>query len=308
MKVKILLNPYANRWLAKSKAPAIEQACLAAGLEFDLSLVPEPGGGKNAAVAALNDGYDAVIAAGGDGTVSEVANGLISSSGDQPTAPLGVLPLGTGNDFSDMNGLPRDLDQAVRVIVEGYTIRVDAAQVTIEGNRHYFDNNCALAMEPMVTLEHIRMKRTSGNIRYVLAMFKALARLKAWQMELYWGENSYRGPAYLLSVCNGPRTGGLFPMAPGAKMDDGLLDFVLAPEVGKLRIPALLVRLFRGTHVLDPRITYARASALRINCNPPTPVHADGEIICEAASRIEYEVIPGKLTLLSPKPGAASDQ
>jgi diacylglycerol kinase (ATP) len=302
VKVKILLNPYANRWAAKSKAPSVEKACQEAGLDYDLAFIPAPGGGKEAAIVALEEGYDVVVAAGGDGTVSEVVNGLITASGDSQTAPLGVIPLGTGNDFSDMTSLPRDIAESINTIAAGHTIPIDAGRVSLDGESHYFDNNCAIAMEPMVSLEHIRMTRTSGNIRYVLALIKAMAKLKAWHFDLHWDQGDYLGPAYLLSVCNGPRTGGMFPMAPNALMDDGLFDFVLAPDIGKNKIPFLLVRLFRGTHIHDPLVTYARTSHIEVTCDPLTPVHADGEIVGESARHIEYEIVPCKITLLAPGP------
>jgi len=300
VKAKILLNPYANRWAAKSKAPAVEDACREVGLDFDLAFIPVPGGGKEATIAALQDGYDVVVAAGGDGTVSEVVNGLIAASNDSTTTPLGVIPLGTGNDFSDMAKLPRDLAASVKTIAAGHTVQVDAGRVTLDGESFYFDNNCAICMEPMVTLEHIRMTKTSGNIRYVLALFKALVRLRHWNLDVRWDDGQFQGPSYVLSVCNTPRTGGLFPMAPGAVMNDGLLDFVLAPDIGKSKIPLLLARLFRGTHIHDSRVIFSRAAHIEIVCDPPTPVHADGEILSESARHIEYEVVPGKITLLAP--------
>jgi len=300
--VKILLNPYANRWAAKSQVPAVEAACQAAGLDYDLTIIPSPGGGIPATITALQDGCDAVVAAGGDGTVSEVVNGLIQSAGDARTKPLGVIPLGTGNDFSDMANLPRDLKESIDTIMNGNVRQIDAGRVTLDGEIHYFDNNCAIAMEPMVTLEHIRMTRTSGNIRYVLALFKALVKLKAWHLDLQWDGGDYQGGSYVLSVCNSPRTGGIFQMAPGAQMDDGQLDFVMAPDIGKSRIPLLLARLFRGKHIHDSRVTYERTGRLEVLCDPPTPVHADGEMIGEKAQHILYEILPGKISLLTPEP------
>lgn len=300
MKAKILLNPYANRWAAKSKVPAVEEACKAVGLDYDLALIPVPGGGREATIKALRDGYDVVVAAGGDGTVSEVVNGLIASSEEATTPPLGVIPLGTGNDFNDMAALPRDLFESVKTIAAGHTVQVDAGRVNLDGESYYFDNNCAICMEPMVTLEHIRMTKTSGNIRYVLALFKALVRLRSWNLEMDWDEGEFQGPVYVLSVCNSPRTGGLFPMAPGADMSDGLLDFVLAPDIGKGKILLLLARLFRGTHIHDSRVIFSRATHIDVFCDPPTPVHADGEILSESARHIYYAVIPGKITLLAP--------
>ncbi len=300
MKVKVILNPYANRWQAQGHAPAIHAAFARAGAECDLTLTTAPlVATREAREAALN-GYDAVVAAGGDGTVSEVVNGLIQAADDGPTQPLGVLPIGTGNDFNDMAGLPRDLDQAVDVITSGKTRQLDAGCVMMGHKPHYFDNNCALAMEPMVTIENVKMRRLSGNIRYIVALAKALFKLKAWHMQVTWEGGEHSGPMYLLSVCNSPRTGGVFYMSPEAQLDDGLFDFVYAPEMSRLQVLRILPGLFKGTHLKHPLVQHGRSSWLQIESEPGTPIHADGEVITESERHVRYEVLPRKLTLLVP--------
>jgi diacylglycerol kinase (ATP) len=278
-------------------------ACDQAGLEADLALIPAAGKGAQEAMLASEGGYDAVIAAGGDGTVHEVVNGLITVAGDGPddgpTLPLGVIPVGTGNDFNDMAGLPRDLLSAAQIIASGQTRQVDAGRVTVDGVTHYFDNNCALAMEPVVTIENVSMTRLSGNIRYVVAVIKSLAKLNAWPMRVRWDGGGYEGPIVLLSICNSPRTGGLFLMAPQAKMDDGLFDFVYAPDLPLRQVIALLPRLVRGTHVKHKKIVYGRSARLTVECERGSPVHADGEVLSDSARRFTYEILPGKITLLT---------
>ena len=293
MKIKVILNPYANRWRAGSRLAEVQAAFAAAGLTPDIVQTKKPVEAISLAETAVSEGYDAVVAAGGDGTLSEVANGLLRAAGDGPTVPFGILPIGTANDFSDMVGLPRDLTQAVQIIARGQTRQIDAGRI----NDHFFINNCAVAMEPMITLENIRMKRLSGELRYVVALLKGLIKLKAWNMQVRWDDGGHDGPAYLLSVCNGPRTGGFY-MAPDAVVDDGLFDFVFAPMVPKLTVIAILIRLFRKTHIFHPQVVYGRATHISITSSPGTPIHADGEIIAEAATQIEYQILPGKLTLL----------
>ena len=301
MKTKIILNPYANRWGALTKVPAIENACREAGLDFDLFLMSRPGDGIRETITAIGDGYEAIIAAGGDGTVSEVVNGLISAAGDKPTKPMVILPFGTGNDFSDMARVPRDLVAAVNTIVDGKTRQIDAAQVIADDRRHFFGNNCALAMEPVVTIENIRLTRLSGNIRYAVATLKALLKLQAWQMKITWDSSEYEGFIYLLSVCNSPRTGGIFQIAPLARMDDGILDIVFVPKVPKTKVLSLVPRLLSGSHIQQPDVTYVRTTQLLIKSDPGTPIHADGEVIAESVKSIRYKILPGKITLLTPE-------
>ncbi|MFQ5805718.1 MAG: diacylglycerol/lipid kinase family protein [Phycisphaerae bacterium] len=320
MKVKVIFNPCAKRCSARGRAGAVQGALRAAGLDYELIETVAVGDAGRAAQFVARGDFDAIVAAGGDGTVSETVNGLIAASGEGPSRPLGILPLGTANDFAEMAGLPRDLRQAAAVIAGGCTRRVDAGCVTYrqpESDRRaartatpgfgaagvtsrYFNNNCALAMEPVVTIENTRVCWPSGNLRYTLALFRALRKLKAWRMRITWDDGGYEGPVHLFSVCNSPRCGGVFRMAPDARLDDGLFDFVFAPELPKLDVLRLLPRLFRGTHVRHPQVLYARAQRITIESDPGTPIHADGEVLAESATRVEYEILPGKLTLLTP--------
>jgi len=299
MKIKIILNPYANRWNGQKKIPVIKSAFKDAGLEPDFYILPAAGLGALAAKKAAKEDYDVIVAAGGDGTVNEVVNGLLEFAGEGPTKPLGVLPIGTGNDFNDMGGLPRDLFESVKLVAEGKTKQVDAGQITMDGRRHYFGNNCALAMEPMVTIENIYIKRLSGNIRYIVALLKALRKLKAWNFSFSWNGGSFEGPVILLSVCNSPRTGGIFPMSPGALMDDGLFDVVWAADLPFRTVLLLLPKLIRGTHIQHPAVTLRQTDFLEVRSSPGTPVHADGEVISSSASHLRFEVLPEKITVIT---------
>ncbi len=298
MKIKIILNPYANRWRAKEMMTAIEEAFTAVSLTPDLIITDKPRAGTHIAKNAALDGYDIVVAAGGDGTISEVVNGLIQAASADATIPLGILPLGTANDFYKMVGLPLDLHAAAQVIAAGKTRVIDAGQISLSERKHYFINNSAVAMEPMISLEHIKMTRLSGEFSYYVALVKGIIKLKAWQMQIGWDGGSYEGPAYLLSVCNSPRTGG-FMMAPGAIVDDGQFDFVLAPQVPKTTVLAVLLRLLKGTHIYHPKVTFQRTSQLTIQSQPGTPIHADGEILGEMETAVSYQILPGKITLLT---------
>lgn len=296
MKAKVILNPYANRWGAQEKADAVKAALDAAGLAYDLVTTKGPGDGTAVAAQAITDGYDTIIAAGGDGTINEVINGLLPASGDGPSLPFGIIPIGTANDFNLMAGLPASIDASVAVIAAGHTRLIDAG-IT---NGRYFINNSAAAMEPMVTLETQKIKRLSGEMRYIVGLIKAIIKIKAWDMQLSWDDGEYAGPGILLSVCNSPRTGG-FSMAPGALIDDGRFDFVFVPEVPKLTLIRLLVKLMQGKHVEDPLVTFRRATHLTVNCQPGSPVHTDGEVFSTSETSLDFRILPGKVSLLSPQ-------
>lgn len=293
MKAKVILNPYANRWKAKERGNDITTALQITGLDFDLVTTNAPEHGTELAATAVAEGYDVVIAAGGDGTINEVLNGILQATPNGQTIPFGIMPAGSANDFCHQIGIPSDLTAAAKIIAAGQTRLLDAGKV----NGHYFLNNSAVGMEPVVTIESQKIKRLSGESRYIAALIKALIKLKAWQMEIHWDDGDFTGPGYFLSVCNGPRTGG-FLMAPGAEMDDGYFDFVFAPEMPKLKLISALLKLFKGTHVELPYITFERTKKLTMTCTPGTPIHADGEIIDRTATAVTYEIIPAKVNLL----------
>lgn len=299
MTTKIILNPYAGRWKAKAAIPDVERACEELGLDYELVVTEEPGHGVELAREALLAGYCPIVAAGGDGSISEVVNGMLAATdGRQPRVPLGIIPLGSADDLADQLGLPKDIVAACRVILEGCERLIDLGRV----NGRYFDNNSAVGLEPMVTVTQEKMQRVHGTPRYILAAVRTILAHRPWQMRLVWDDGEYVGKAALVSVGNMRRTGGAFYMTPRAEPDDGLLDFVFAGGMSRLRLLRLLPTTFNGSHVDQPEVYYVRTTRLTIECDPPTPIQADGELFDRAATHITYEVIPAALRVLVPPP------
>ncbi|MHC4216145.1 MAG: diacylglycerol/lipid kinase family protein [Planctomycetota bacterium] len=312
MRAKIILNPWARSGRAEKHMAEVGPALVSAGIDYELVALRRRGQAHDEALSAAYDRYDVVIAAGGDGTINEVVSGLIDASGNNPTCPLGILPLGTANDFSDSANIPRDLRAAAKLIASGNCRQIDAGRVRHaissrapkkngQFHNHYFDNSCAVAMEPMVVLNTSQSTRVPGNIRYLYAVIKSMLNMKAWRMQISWDTGAYEGPISLLSVANGPRTGGVFNVAPQARLDDGLFDLVFAPEMPLRQVLSIVPRLIMGSHLNHPKIFSSRTSSLHIRSEPGTPIHADGELIAEGATTINYQILPGKITLLAPE-------
>lgn len=303
MTAKIIVNPYAGRWKARQSIPDIEAACAEVGLDYELVVTDAPDHGIELAREAVLAGYSPIVSAGGDGSISEVVNGMLAASGgEQPRPPLGIIPLGSADDFSDMMGLPKDIVAACRVILEGCERTVDLGTV----NGRLFDNNSAVGLEPMVTITQERMTRLRGIPRYVVAALRAILAHRPWRMRLEWDEGEYEGDVTLVSVGNTRRTGGVFYMTPQAAPDDGLLDFVFAGGLGRLRLLRLLPTTFDGSHVERPEVHSQRTTRLTITCTPATPIQADGELFERAATRISYQVLPARLRVLVPAPSTDS--
>lgn len=302
MKAKVIFNPYAGRWLALKRKDEVVTALRNAGIEFDLVFTERPGHATELAVRALQSDYSLIIAAGGDGTISEVVNGLVRGSADtgssSESVPLGIIPLGSANDLVDNLGLPKELSSAAHLIATGKTIRMDLCQV----NGRCFDNNAAVGLEPFITLIQQRIVRLRGVLRYLTATLLGIQANPSWSMHLEWEGGEYDGPITLVTVGNHRRTGGMFYVTPHANAFDGLLTFVYGYLPTRRQILKLLPRTMRpgaGNYVEHPDIHEVHSPWLRIHSETPTPLHADGEIQSETIQDLEFSLLPVQLSVIS---------
>ena len=301
MPAKVILNPYSNRWNARKRWPEAEAALRQTGLEFELSVSERPHHVIELAEQAARQGFSPIVAAGGDGTIGEVVNGLAHAAQDDSSllGPLGILPLGSANDLVDNLGLPKDLVAASRVIAAGKTRRMDVGYV----NGFYFANNSAIGLEPYITLVQQRITWIKGMLRYLVAALRGIWDNPQWAAQIEWDGGNYEGPALLVTVGNGPRTGGVFYMAPHADPFDGKLTFVYAYRRTRFEIFRLLPRTMKpaqGSFVEMPEIYEQTATRIRIHMDRPAPAHVDGEIFSQGIQDLEYSIYPGKLNILMP--------
>ncbi|MGW8144008.1 MAG: diacylglycerol/lipid kinase family protein [Anaerolineales bacterium] len=297
MTAKVILNPYAGRWEAKRRKQETESVLQEVGVNYEIVETNGPGHGIQLAERAVLEGFNPVIAAGGDGTYSEVINGIIKANNNDGSVVFGLLPLGSANDLADNLGLPEDLNSAGKIIANGKTQLMDLCKV----NNQHFDNNAAIGLEPYVTLIQQRYKRLKGSFRYLMATLRGVLDNPQWEMNLEWENGSYSGLITLVTVGNSPRTGGIFYMTPNANPFDGLLTFVYAFMPTRRKILALLPRTMNrdeGSYIEHPAVHEVFSPWLRVSSIQPTPAHADGEIFSEEIHELEYNVIPSCLPVL----------
>jgi len=299
MTAKVILNPYAGRWQAQARKEELETSLRDVGVDFELVVTDGPGHAIDLAQDAVKQGFNPVIAAGGDGTYSEVVNGIAAANNNDGSIIFGVLPLGSANDLVDNLKLPLDLTAAARIIADGHTRMLDLCKV----NDRYFDNNAAIGLEPYITLIQQRIKRLKGSLRYLTATLLGVMDKPHWDMELEWESGHYSGPVTLVTVGNSPRTGGIFYMTPHADPFDGLLTFVHGYMPTRRKIMSLLPRTMKpaeGSYVEHPSIHEISSPWLKVRSVQPTPAHADGEIFSDQIHDLEYRVIPQSLPILMP--------
>jgi diacylglycerol kinase (ATP) len=298
MTAKVILNPYSNRWNSKARWSEAEAALKAAGVDFALDVSERKGQVIELARKAALDGFSPVIAAGGDGTVGEVANGLMQAAGSEKEAvgPLGIMPLGSANDIVYALGLPTDFTEAAKVIAVGNTRLMDLGKV----NGKYFVNNSGAGLEPYVTIKHEKIHWIKGMARYLVAAVQAIMDKPEWQGEITWDGGEYSGMLSLISVGNGRRTGGFF-MTPHADMFDGKLTLAYGYRSTRMGLFTALPRAFKegaGSYVEMDGMFEIHATKISIKLNKPSPAHTDGELFPEWVQEFEYEVLPQHLKML----------
>jgi diacylglycerol kinase (ATP) len=300
MPAKIILNPYSNRWKARERWPLAEQALRAAGFDFELQVSEGPGFITKLAEKAVLEGFSPIVAAGGDGTIGEVVNGLVRAAGspDAPLATLGIFPLGTANDFSDYAlGLPLDLNAAAKILAAGKVRKIDLGQV----NERYFINNTALGLEPYITQIQSKIGWIKGVPRYLLAAVRGILDRPAWNAEIEWESGSYNGPISLVYIGNGGRSGGVFYMSLNANPSDGKLTIVFGYRASRLGMFQLLPKAMKpgsGNYVESPGVRELQVDWMRIKLDRPSPAHADGDIFSTGIQHLTYRIHPGRISVL----------
>jgi diacylglycerol kinase (ATP) len=298
----VVLNPYSNRWNAQARWPEAEAALKAVGVDFEVVVSQRKGAVVALAEEAARAGFSPVIAAGGDGTIGETVNGMIGAVADSlenPVGPLGIMPLGSANDLVDSLGIPKDLMAAAKVIAKGRTDLIDIGKC----NDRYFVNNSAAGLEPYVTTKQEKITWIKGVPRYLVAAIQGIMDKPEWKAKISWEGGSYEGPLSLISIGNGPRTGGIFFMSPHADLRDGKLTFAYGHRGTRLGLFQALPRAMkpdRGSFVEMDGMYEVHATRLSIELDKPSPAHTDGELFPEWLQSLKYEIFPRRLKIILP--------
>ncbi len=300
----VIVNPTAGKGSAKKAIPEI-RACLdSLKVNYDLILTAFPGHAIQLAEEAGANGYQTVVAVGGDGTVNEVINGLMSAANRGAlTASLGVIPVGRGNDFSFGMGVPQEISDACRLLVEGRTRKIDVGWVCGGDypDGRYFGNGIGIGFDTIVGFEAAKLPPfISGMPAYLIAALKTIfLYFDAPLLRIEIDGQILEQPCLLVSMMNGRRMGGSFMFAPDSQSDDGLLNLCIAHQVSRLQVLGLFPKVIGGTQKDHPAIKMPTGKFISIEAlKGSLPVHADGETICFAGKKLEVKIVKRKLDLV----------
>jgi len=300
-RIKIIVNPVAGRGASGRTVPALHGHLAAQALDYDLVCTEEPGHAVQLTEQALAEGYETVVAVGGDGTAHEVVNGMLRYSNGEKVGTMTAFPIGSGSDFANMLGMPAQLDQACARLAQGRTRRVDVGVVMdSQGRSSYFDNTVGIGFDGVVTLEAMGVRYLRGMALYLPVVLKTVfVSMKPPRVVIKHDDQRLEQTALMITVCIGQREGGGFIIAPDAENDDGLFDVCVAANIPKLQVLGLIPHFMKGTHVDKEPVTMFRTDRLTVTSEDDLIAHMDGEMLCTAEHRLEFRILPRCLQVIS---------
>lgn len=300
----LIVNPIAGRGATLEAIPEIESILNSLDIAYDIILTEYPGHAISLAEEAGSNGYQTVVAVGGDGTANEVINGLMkAANAGKLTSSLAVFPVGRGNDFSFGMGVPQDLETACHLLSTGNTRKIDIG--IVKGGDYpegrYFGNGVGIGFDTIVGFEAAKLPSfISGIPAYLIAAIKTIfLYFHAPLLRVEMDDEVLEQPCLLVSLMNGCRMGGSFMFAPESKSDDGILNLCIAKQVTRLQVLGLFPKVMNGTQGEHFAIKMPTAKTVKITAlSGSLPVHADGETICEAGEALEVTILRKQLALV----------
>ena len=308
----VVLNPAARGGAGRRLRAEIERELRRRGLEFEVRETRGPGEAVELARAACHAGSRTVAAAGGDGTVHDVANGILQAAdeGTAERAALGIVPIGTGNDFVKVIPGTSNRAAAYDTLAAGRRYGFDAALVAWAGGREYCLNAAGTGVDVEVVRQIQARTRRHGALVYIGGLVRALRRYRPVHVRIDADGESTEARIMMVAVANGTCIGGLFRICPQARPDDGLLDLCVVRELTVLRQPVLAARILRGRHLHEREVSFRTAREVRIEVLDGSPLffQLDGELRePRGVDTLSITVQPARLQVLAAgRPGAAT--
>ncbi|MDR2562453.1 MAG: diacylglycerol kinase family lipid kinase [Prevotellaceae bacterium] len=300
----VIVNPKAGMGYGLRDWPLISNQLNREGVKFTCVFTEKKYHAVELAVKAVNDGYRKIVAIGGDGTVNEIVNGIFIQK-IVPTTDilLAVVPVGTGNDWVRMFGIPKAYSEAVKTIVECKTVRQDVGLITyvetMITHKRYMANMAGIGFDAMANRHFNKMKDEGrkGRGLYIAGALKALIQYKNKRFKIVIDDQVFFDD-YMFSatIGIGPYNGGgMLPM-PAAVFDDGLFDLTVIKRLRKLSVFKGFNKLYNGKIYSHPKVLASQGKNIRIESFPESPIEIDGEAM--GFSPFTFEIIPRSISVV----------
>ena len=297
---KVIVNPVAGASSTRRKWPGIRRLLKQVGLSFDHVYTEGIGHAVELARVAAGDGYQYVVAVGGDGTVNEVANGLLHAEEPHGTA-LGIISTGTGSDFARSLGIPRHYASACSFLAGSRRSLIDVGVVEYQHQgqtwRRFFVNGAGVGFDAATVAATERLpKYLGGTVPYLTGLLRTLFGYRNKPVVIRLGDKVESARILSVVVANGSYFGGGMHVAPEASLSDSLLDVVVIGDIGKLELLKALPMVYKGTHGRHPKVKMGKAARITVESSEPVLVQADGELLGEGPA--SFWLMPAALNVL----------
>jgi len=289
MEYKIIVNPAAGRGKTIALAEQVRSALKKRSVEFDIVLTKAPGNATGLARSAAEQGWQVIVSLGGDGTASEVINGLVGTD-----SALGIISCGTGNDIARSLGVPTDTRQAIETLLGDRKRKID---VGLEKDQ-VFANIAGVGFSSDVTIRANAMQKLKGSLAFFAATYKALINLKARQARIELDDEIIEAKVVSVTISNMKYAGGGMVFAPDAVVDDGLFDISVVREVGGISFALTFPQMYRDAGVRHPAYSRYRSSAIKIFTEQPSEKMFDGNI--NGKTPLDAKILPKAIDILVP--------
>jgi YegS/Rv2252/BmrU family lipid kinase len=289
--IAAILNPASGAGKTAKLIPKITELLKGSGRPHELHITSRAGEAPDVAKRFAESGAAVVLAVGGDGTINEVANGLIAAGG---SVPIGLVPSGHGSDFVRTTGTPKQVEAAFSAAISGRSRQVDAAKAVFDnGDSRHFVNFGGTGFDAVVARFASGSKLPGSTLPYVLSVFRALAKYQNVRVKVTTESETIMEKAVFVSIANARYLGGGMLLAPMADLHDGYLDLAIIGDFGKFELVRQIPSVFRGKHTNHPKFRHIRAKSVRIECETPVEVQLDGEL-CGTVP-VTVTAVPGAL-------------
>ncbi|MDO4671396.1 diacylglycerol/lipid kinase family protein [Falsiporphyromonas endometrii] len=288
MKILAIINPISGI-SGKNKIPSLlAKAIQNTDYELVVSYTKYAGHASEIAAEAVKEGISAVIAVGGDGTVNEIASSLKYSG-----VPLGIIPKGSGNGLARALDIPMSVKGAIDRIVQGKIRTIDCCLA----NEHAFFCTCGFGFDAQVSKDFADASHR-GPLQYMITTVTTFMKYDAQHFRVTIGDETLEQDAFLVTIANASQYGNNAYIAPGAKLDDGLVDVIVIGPMPQIEGPKLALQLFRGN--IDTNKRFCRYATDKLTVERPYegPVHLDGEPVV-LPKKVEIKVLPGAIKVLA---------
>lgn len=270
-RARIIYNPTSGREIFKKHLAEVLQKLENAGYETSCHATTGEGDATKAARLAVERRFDLIVAAGGDGTINEVVNGIA----EQEFIPkLGILPTGTTNDFARALHIPRDIEAAADIIAKGDSIPVDIGRI----NEKYFINIAGGGRITELTYEvPSKLKTMIGQLAYYLKGIEMIPSIRSTEVSIEYDGKMFEGEAMLFLVGLTNSVGGFEKLAPNASINDGLFSLLILKKTNLADFIRIATLALRGEHVNDPHVIYTQANRIKVHSTEKVQLNLDGE-------------------------------